>query len=158
LERGTVAAAPPDRADAGGIAIAYDVGQGQGWQRSIVTNGRPHLRQHRQWFGDSRGHWEGDTLVIDVTNFSPKTDYRGSRENLHLASAGADQSTTLELSRSLKIRPCGRVLDRPPRVHKAERGAEQDLLRASLRRRNMGFDDGRAPSSKPMFPSTQRGS
>jgi hypothetical protein len=38
----------------------------------------------RQWFGDSRGHWEGDTLVIDVTNFSPKTDFEGSRENLHL--------------------------------------------------------------------------
>jgi len=69
----------------GGIAIAYDVGQGQGWQRSIVMNGSPHLPAGiRQWFGDSRGHWEGDTLVIDVTNFSPKTDYRGSRENLHL--------------------------------------------------------------------------
>jgi hypothetical protein len=38
----------------------------------------------RQWFGDSRGHWEGDTLVIDVTNFGPKTDYRGARESLHL--------------------------------------------------------------------------
>jgi hypothetical protein len=38
----------------------------------------------RQWNGDSRGHWNGNTLVIDVTNFSPKTDYRGSRENLHL--------------------------------------------------------------------------
>jgi hypothetical protein len=69
----------------GGIAISYDVGQGQGWQRSIVTNGSPHLPASiRQWFGDSRGHWEGNTLVIDVTNFSPKTDYRGSRENLHL--------------------------------------------------------------------------
>jgi hypothetical protein len=69
----------------GGIAIAYDVGQGQGWQRSIVMNGSPHLPANiRQWFGDSRGHWEGDTLVIDVTNFSPKNDYRGSRENLHL--------------------------------------------------------------------------
>ena len=69
----------------GGIAISYDVGQGQGWQRSIVTNGSPHLPAGiRQWFGDSRGHWEGNTLVIDVTNFSPKTDYRGSRENLHL--------------------------------------------------------------------------
>jgi len=69
----------------GGIAIAYDVGQGQGWQRSIVMNGGPHLPAGiRQWFGDSRGHWEGNTLVVDVTNFSPKTDYRGSRENLHL--------------------------------------------------------------------------
>jgi hypothetical protein len=69
----------------GGVAIAYDVGQGQGWQRSIVMDGRPHLPANiRQWFGDSRGHWEGNTLVIDVTNFSAKTDYRGARENLHL--------------------------------------------------------------------------
>src|SRR5215468_12265690 len=69
----------------GGIAIFYDVGQGQGWQRNIVMNGSPHLPAHiRQWYGDSRGRWEGNTLVIDVTNFSPKTDYQGSRENLHL--------------------------------------------------------------------------
>jgi len=70
---------------AGGISIFYDVGQGQGWQRNIVMNGSAHLPASvRQWYGDSRGHWEGSTLVIDVTNFSPKTDYQGSRENLHL--------------------------------------------------------------------------
>jgi hypothetical protein len=69
----------------GGIAMFYDVGQGQGWQRNIVMNASPHLPASiRQWYGDSRGHWEGDTLVIDVTNFSPKTDVQGSRENLHL--------------------------------------------------------------------------
>jgi hypothetical protein len=69
----------------GGISIFYDVGQGQGWQRNIVMDGRPHLPQGiRQWFGDSRGHWDGNTLVIDATNFSPKTDFFGSRENLHL--------------------------------------------------------------------------
>jgi len=69
----------------GGITMFYDVGQGQGWQRNIVMDGRPHLPPAiRQWYGDSRGHWEGDTLVIDVTNFSPKTDFQGSRENLHL--------------------------------------------------------------------------
>src|SRR6266853_578882 len=69
----------------GGISIFYDVNQGQGWQRNIVMNGSPHLPANiRQWFGDSRGHWEGDTLVVDVTNFSPKTDVFGSRENLHL--------------------------------------------------------------------------
>jgi hypothetical protein len=69
----------------GGVTIYYDTGQGQGFQRSIVMNGSPHLPSHiRQWFGDSRGKWEGDTLVVDVTNFSPKTDYNGSRDNLHL--------------------------------------------------------------------------
>jgi hypothetical protein len=69
----------------GGIAIFYDVGQGQGWQRNIVMNDSPHLPASvRQWYGDSRGHWEGNTLVIDVTNFSPKTDFQGARENLHL--------------------------------------------------------------------------
>jgi hypothetical protein len=48
-------------------------------------DGSPHLPASiRQWYGDSRGHWEGNTLVIDVTNFSSKTDYQGSRENLHL--------------------------------------------------------------------------
>src|SRR5215471_13934770 len=69
----------------GGITIFYDVGQGQGWQRNIVLNASPHLPTSiRQWYGDSRGHWEGNTLVIDVTNFTPKTDFQGSRENLHL--------------------------------------------------------------------------
>ena len=69
----------------GGISIFYDVGQGQSWQRNIVMNGSPHIPAAiRQWYGDSRGHWEGDTLVIDVTNFSPKSDYMGARENLHL--------------------------------------------------------------------------
>jgi hypothetical protein len=69
----------------GGISIFYDVGQGQGWQRNIVMNASPHLPADvRQWYGDSRGRWEGDTLVIDVTNFSAKTDFQGSRENLHL--------------------------------------------------------------------------
>src|SRR5215471_16821138 len=69
----------------GGVAIFYDVGQGQGWQRNVVMDGSPHLPSGiRQWYGDSRGHWEGNTLVIDITNFSPKTDYQGARENLHL--------------------------------------------------------------------------
>jgi len=67
------------------VSIFYDTGQGQGWQRVIPITDRPHLPSHvRQWWGDSRGRWEGDTLVVDVTNFSPKTDFQGSRENLHL--------------------------------------------------------------------------
>jgi hypothetical protein len=79
----------------GGIAIFYDVGQGQGWQRNIVMNGTPHLPANiRQWYGDSRGHWEGNTLVVDVTNFSPKTDFEGSRENLHLVERWTRTSPT----------------------------------------------------------------
>jgi hypothetical protein len=69
----------------GGISMFYDVFQGQGWQRNTVMDASPHLQAGiRQWFGDSRGRWDGDTLVIDVTNFSPKINFVGSRENLHL--------------------------------------------------------------------------
>jgi len=79
----------------GGVTIYYDVGQGQGWQRNIVMDGSPHLPASiRQWYGDSRGHWEGNTLVIDVTNFSPKTDFMGSRENLHLVERWTRTSPT----------------------------------------------------------------
>ena len=53
--------------------------------RIIPTDGSPHLPPHiRQWKGDSRGHWEGDTLVVDTTNFTDKTAFRGSTANLHL--------------------------------------------------------------------------
>ncbi len=46
---------------------------------------RPHLSPKiRSYFGDSRGHWEGDTLVVDVTNFSAKANYRGSTTGLHV--------------------------------------------------------------------------
>ncbi len=38
----------------------------------------------RRWMGDSVGHWEGDTLVVDTTNFNDQTRFRGSTENLHL--------------------------------------------------------------------------
>jgi hypothetical protein len=53
--------------------------------RVIPTDGRPHLPSSvRQWKGDSRGHWEGDTLVVETTNFSNKSPFRGSSENMKL--------------------------------------------------------------------------
>jgi len=53
--------------------------------RVIPTDGRPHVPQSmRLWQGDSVGHWEGNTLVVDTTNFTNLTAYRGSSEKLHL--------------------------------------------------------------------------
>src|SRR5437899_2040927 len=83
----------------GTVNIVYDVGQGQGWNRIIPVTAAPHLPSSiRQTSGDSRARWEGNTLVVDVTNFSPKRDFQGSRENLHLIErwtrTGAD---TLEI-------------------------------------------------------------
>jgi hypothetical protein len=67
------------------VNIYYDVNQGWGFNRSIPIANRPHLpKDVRQYWGDSIARWEGDTLVVDVTNFSQLTNYRGSRENLHL--------------------------------------------------------------------------
>ena len=53
--------------------------------RVIPTDGRPHVPQNiRLYQGDSVGHWEGNTLVVDTTNFTNLTPYRGSSEKLHL--------------------------------------------------------------------------
>lgn len=53
--------------------------------RIIPLDGRPHLPPSiSQWGGDSRGRWEGKTLVVDTTNFSHQSNFMGSAENLHL--------------------------------------------------------------------------
>jgi hypothetical protein len=70
--------------------------------RIIPLDGRPHLPQHfRPWSGDSRGHWEGQTLVVETTNFSDKTWNQFNRwnmasdENMHLVErfTGVDADT-----------------------------------------------------------------
>jgi hypothetical protein len=53
--------------------------------RIIPLDGRPHLPHNiRQWKGDSRGRWEGQTLVVETTNFSGNTSFRGSGPGLRL--------------------------------------------------------------------------
>jgi|SRR5579871_71885 len=53
--------------------------------RVIPTDGRPHAPASiRLWRGDSVGHWEGDTLVVDTTNFTDRNPFRGSGDKLHV--------------------------------------------------------------------------
>lgn len=68
--------------DAGHVAIVQELIHST---RVIPTDNSPHLAPEiRQWSGDSRGHWEGETLVVDTTNFTDRTAFRGSTEHLHL--------------------------------------------------------------------------
>jgi hypothetical protein len=73
----------------------YQIVQAPGWvtilvemihdARIIPTYGTPHLPSTvREWMGDSRGHWEGDTLVVETTNFTDKTNFRGASQNMRL--------------------------------------------------------------------------
>jgi hypothetical protein len=53
--------------------------------RVIPLDGRPHVGPNiRQLMGDSRGRWQGNTLIVDTTNFTDKTNFRGSGESLHV--------------------------------------------------------------------------
>ncbi len=70
--------------------------------RVIPTDGRAHVPSNiRLWQGDSVGHWEGNTLVVDTTNFTSLTAYRGSSENLHLVerfTRSADDTMTYQFT------------------------------------------------------------
>ncbi len=79
----------------GYVTIYVEYGHGGGAVRIIPTDGSPHLPpQVHQRLGDSRGRWEGNTLVVDTTNFSPGAEIqtigqwtlgpRGSKGHLHL--------------------------------------------------------------------------
>jgi hypothetical protein len=68
----------------GQVAIYYQARYGGG-SRVIPVNGSAHLPARiRLYWGDPRGRWEGQSLVVDTTNFTSRTDFYGSRENLHI--------------------------------------------------------------------------
>ena len=69
----------------GSITLYHEDGHIGGGYRTVSMDGRPHLPGHiRQWLGDSIGRWEGDTLVVDTTNFTGLTSFNGSGDQLHL--------------------------------------------------------------------------
>lgn len=77
------------------VVIYQEDGHVGGAYRMVYVDGRKHQPANvRLWLGDSIGRWEGDTLVVDTTNFTDRTDFHGSGENLHLTErftrAGAD--------------------------------------------------------------------
>jgi hypothetical protein len=74
---------------------AYEIHQGPGYvairyemvneTRIIPLDARPHVSPTiREYVGDARGHWDGATLVVDTTNFTDKTAYRGASEYLRM--------------------------------------------------------------------------
>ena len=79
----------------GYVALLIEMGHEA---RIIPTDGRPHLPEGvRLWKGDSRGHWEGDTLVVETTNFSDRNPFHGSSANMKLIERfrRADASTLI---------------------------------------------------------------
>ena len=79
----------------GGVTAESQIMQGPGYvvqiieanndARIIPLDGRPHLPQNlKGWLGDARGHFEGNTLVVETTNFSEKRNFQGSTDGLRL--------------------------------------------------------------------------
>jgi hypothetical protein len=66
------------------VAIGNDTGQGQGYQRVVYLTGKHPPSSIRLRHGDSRGRYEGNSLIVETTNFSPKWPFRGAAEHLTL--------------------------------------------------------------------------
>lgn len=67
------------------VMLYHEDGHIGGGYRTVHMDGRPHLPSHiRQWLGDSIGHWEGQTLVVDTRNFAGEASFNGSGDALHM--------------------------------------------------------------------------
>jgi hypothetical protein len=159
----------------GAVSILYDTLQGQQWHRIIPVDGSPHLPANiRQWWGDSRGHWEGNTLVVDVTNFSPRTEFQGSRENLHLVERWTrtgpttieyvvtmDDPTTWTKPWTVKME-ISKQSDQFNRIYKEPRCVEGNYSvfgwLAGARAKEQAFAEGRGPDPATINYATPTGS
>jgi len=151
----------------GAISMFYDTGQGQGWHRPVPVDGSAHLPQSvRFWWGDSRGHWEGNTLVVDVTNFNGKNEFMGSRENRHIIERWTRSSpTTIEYVVTLDdpttwVRPWTakqefvKQSDQASRIYKEPRCVEGNYsifgMLSGARAKDQAFAEGRGPDPRTL--------
>jgi hypothetical protein len=130
--------------------------------RIVPLDGRPHRSSSiRQWLGDSVGHYEGATLIVDTTNFTGKTNFRGTGEGLHLTErfthAGADtlvyEFTVDDPSTFTKpwtaVLPMTKTDDRifEYACHEGNHALE-DILRGARYQERAGTPDSREPGTR----------
>ncbi|MGE3176925.1 MAG: hypothetical protein AB7O32_05620 [Vicinamibacterales bacterium] len=156
------------------IAISIDTGQGQGYQRIVYLSGSHPPANVRFRHGDSRGRWEGNTLVVETTNFSPKFPFRNlSAENLTLTERFTRISPkTIEYSatisdpsvwtapwtvkQELNMQPDAENRFYPePRCHEGNYGLAALLVGARLDEK--AFKEGRGPDPRSMDTATDFG-
>jgi hypothetical protein len=159
----------------GAVSIFYDVGQGQGFTRTIDITNRPHLSPNiRTWWGDSVAHWEGNTLVVDVTNFNGKIDFQGSTDNLHLVERWARTGpNTMEYVVTISdptawTRPWTvkqeftKANEEANRIYKEPRCADGEVARIGMlkgaRAAELAFAEGRGPDPATINFATPTGS
>ena len=155
------------------VAIGYDTGQGQGFQRVVYLTGTHPSDQVRLRHGDSRGHWEGRTLIVETANFSPKFPFRGSSEHLTLVERYTRVDTdTLEYEATVEdptvwVEPwtvrqeLKRQSDQQnriyyePRCHEGNYGMAAMFIGARLREEE--FSEGRGPDPFSLDTTTGGG-
>ena len=107
--------------------------------RIIPLDGRSHLPSHvRQWMGDPVGRWEGDTLVIETTNFTDKTNYRGTGEQLRLVERLTRTATDV-LSYQVTIHDAT-TFTRPWTVELPARPADGEIYEYACHEANYGLE------------------
>jgi len=149
------------------IAITFEWSQ---VHRTIYTNGAPPPDGIDFWMGDSRGRWEGNTLVVDVTNFNGKNDFQGSRENRHIIERWTRTSpTTIEYVVTLDdpttwTKPWTakqefvKQSDEKNRIYKEPRCVEGNYsifgMLSGARAKDLAFAEGRGPDPRTLNYAT----